>query len=61
MLTVEEGQTILDLMDAAVRSGGLSAASKALPLAIRIRDRASEAQGPMPDVNQSAAQGLGHP
>lgn len=37
-LTLEEGQALLDLMDAAVRSGGLAAASKALPLAHRIQE-----------------------
>lgn len=47
VLTLEEGQTLLDLLDAAVRSGGLTAARKALPLAFRIQEAAQSAQAPL--------------
>jgi len=45
-LTWEEAQTLLNLLDAAVRAQGINAAQAALPLAVKVQQALNEAKEP---------------
>jgi len=43
-LTLEEAQSLINLLDLAVKAGGLQTASIALPLAVKIQEAANPPQ-----------------
>ena len=57
MFTIEELNTLVQLLDIATKAGGLAVAQQALPLVAKMQQMAQETQR-APDQNQEVAKAL---